>query len=173
MLRGLLIVVLAGFFIGCADTHKLARTSGIEVFELDPGEPIYVAVPDDGVYDQHTYNGSGQTTAQIIQAAFSRHARHVRVGRNAQSLKEAAGAARETGSEYLVYSRILHWEERATEWSGRPDRVQVKLEIVDVDTGKTVTSAVAKGKSGLATFGGDRPEDLLPKPIGEFVASLY
>ncbi len=34
-------------------------------------------------------------------------------------------------------------------------------------------SAIIKGKSGLATFGGDHPQDLLPKPVGEYIDALY
>ncbi|WP_337219713.1 DUF4823 domain-containing protein [Vibrio parahaemolyticus] len=29
-----------------------------------------------------------------------------------------------------------------------------------------------EGKSGLATFGGDKPQDLLPEPTKEFLSSM-
>lgn len=165
----LAIVVLAS----CADSHKVIRAGGDGTSILTPSDTIYVAVPKDGVYGEHVYSGSGQTTAQIIQGAFVQHARRVRVGRATQNFDEALKAANDTESDYLAFPRILHWEERATEWSGIPDRVEVNIEIIEVETGDTLTSAVAKGTSGLATFGGDRPQDLLPRPIGKFVTSLY
>ncbi|WP_274523310.1 DUF4823 domain-containing protein [Pseudomonas abietaniphila] len=30
-----------------------------------------------------------------------------------------------------------------------------------------------KGSSGLATLGGDHPQDLLPEPVAECVSSLF
>ncbi|WP_428785404.1 DUF4823 domain-containing protein [Vibrio splendidus] len=33
-------------------------------------------------------------------------------------------------------------------------------------------SGIIEGKSGLATFGGDHPQDLLSEPVSEFMASL-
>jgi hypothetical protein len=73
----------------------------------------------------------------------------------------------------LVYPTILHWEDRATEWSGIPDRVEIKIEIIGATTGKGLDSAIIKGKSGLATFGGDHPQDLLPKPVEDYVSGLF
>jgi hypothetical protein len=36
-----------------------------------------------------------------------------------------------------------------------------------------VEQANVSGRSGWATLGGDHPQDLLPKPVGEYVASLF
>ena len=36
-----------------------------------------------------------------------------------------------------------------------------------------LASAVVSGKSGLATFGGDLPEHLLPKPLADYAATLF
>jgi hypothetical protein len=40
-------------------------------------------------------------------------------------------------------------------------------------SGKEIASVVLSGKSRWATFGGDHPEDLLPEPVGQYVATLY
>jgi hypothetical protein len=70
-------------------------------------------------------------------------------------------------------STILHWEDRATEWSGIPDKVEIRIDVIESARGDTIDSAIVKRKSGLATFGGDHPQDLLPKPVEDYVASLY
>ena len=90
-----------------------------------------------------------------------------------QSFDDALKFTRDNGYKYLVYPTILHWEDRATEWSAIPDRVEVKIDIIESTTAKLLDSVVIKGKSGLATFGGDHPQDLLPKPVGEFVSTLF
>jgi hypothetical protein len=134
---------------------------------------VFIAVPEDGIYGADTYRGSGQSTAQIIYSAFAKHTRSAQVGRSVQGFDQALAAARTSGQKYLVYPTILHWEDRATEWSAIPDKVEVKVELVDSATGTALVSGVIRGKSGLATFGGDHPQDLLPKPVEEFVSSLY
>jgi Domain of unknown function (DUF4823) len=80
---------------------------------------------------------------------------------------------RKSEFKYLVYPTILHWEDRATEWSALPDRVEVKIDLIETATGKLLDSVVIRGKSGVATLGGDHPQDLLPKPVDEFVSTLF
>lgn len=68
---------------------------------------------------------------------------------------------------------ILRWEERATEWSGKPDRIEINIVIFDVETGGSLENSSYSGKSKFFTFGGDHPQDLLDVPSGEYVRSLY
>lgn len=87
---------------------------------------------------------------------------------------DSALATAKAGSyTYLLYPEILHWEDRATEWSGKSDIVSVKVSLVGTEAGKVLDSAVVGGKSSWWTFGGDRPEHLLPKPLSDYAASLF
>lgn len=165
--------LLLALLTGCADSHQIVRQPGTTTTKLKPNDAIYISVPRDGAYGNEQYPGSGLSTAQTLLSSFAKRARRVEVGSAPQQYDGALKAASERGFQYLVYLTILHWEDRATEWSGIPDRVEVKIEVVDVATDATVGSAIIKGKSGLATFGGDHPQDLLPKPIEAFVATLY
>ena len=74
---------------------------------------------------------------------------------------------------YFVDPVILHWEDRSTEWSGKSDRLEVQLKIVDVVSRGEIASTVISGKSKWLTFGGDHPQDLLKSPIEGYVESLY
>lgn len=166
---GLVVVLLNG----CADSNQIIRLNSVNNTKLDRNGAVYVSLPKDGVYENTIYHGSGMNTATIIQTAFAKRVRDVEVGHNIENFKEALASAKKAQAKYLVYVTILHWEDRATEWSGKPDRVEIKMEIINVSDGKTIGGTIIKGKSGLATFGGDHPEDLLPKPVEEFVSSLY
>jgi len=66
-----------------------------------------------------------------------------------------------------IVTRIERWEDRATEWSGKPDRIILDFRILDVGTAQVVDAALVSGTSRWATFGGDHPEDLLPRAIGD------
>jgi len=169
----IIAIVSTLLVVSCADTHKVVRSDASADVRLDATSTIYIAGPVDGVYGANTYQGSGPNAAQIIYSAFVKRSRSTKIGRSAQSFDEAKKTALSDGREYLVYPTILHWEDRATEWSGRPDKVEVKIEVIENATDRSIASVVITGSSGLATFGGDHPQDLLPEPIEEFVSSLY
>lgn len=157
---------------GCADTHQLMRVSGSTV-PLSRQASAYVAVPKDGAYGPTTYSGSGALTAQAVAAAFAPYLNKITVAAKTEDLETAQQSARAGAYTYLLYPQILHWEDRATEWSGKPDVASVKVSLIRVDGGEVLDSAVVGGKSGWATLGGDRPEHLLPRPLADYAATLF
>ena len=171
-MRFLGILLSIAMFSGCADTTQVTRTSGMSNF-LSRQTTAYVGVPQDGRYGNTTYSGSGALVAQSVAAAFSPYFTRVTVGVRLEDFDVSRKSAELGGYTYLLYPEILHWEDRATEWSGKPDVASVKLSIIRVDTGAVIDSAVLGGKSGLATFGGDRPEHLLPKPLTDYAATMF
>jgi Domain of unknown function (DUF4823) len=68
-------------------------------------------------------------------------------------------SAQRSGSGYSIDPKILHWEDRATEWSGKADRVKVSLSLYHF--GSLIGSALVAANSSFFTFGGDHLEDLL------------
>lgn len=172
MKKWFILPIILLFAFGCADSHRVSRKDLTNV-RLSPQDAILIATPADGVYGEINYTGSGRQTAQIIHGAFAKYTSSLAISETVQSIGEASLAAREAGYKYLIYPTILHWEDRATEWSGLADRVEVKIEIVEAQPNYLLGSVVVNGKSGLATFGGDHPQDLLPEPIQTFVSSLY
>jgi hypothetical protein len=155
----------------CASTYQnqivTAPTS-----KLIRGKAVVIATPRNGAYDRKEYQSSGRQTALAVQAAFARYSDSVVVSSRCTSVTclEAEGVG---DYEYLVVPEILHWEDRNTEWSGIPDRVEIKLVISNARSKVQLASIVILGKSKWATFGGDHPQDLLPHPIKQFVDSLY
>jgi hypothetical protein len=133
----------------------------------------FVSVPHDGQYGSITYQGTGQLTAQTVAGAFAKFLDKSETGLRVENLDEALAHARKLGADYLVVPVILHWEDRATEWSGRRDKIEVKISVLDVGTEHSLASGVVSGKSSWWTFGGDHPEDMLSQPVNEFVSGLF
>lgn len=171
----LIHAVLAVLLIaGCADTHTLTRSGGSQAaVSLQRQSSAYVAVPPDGRYEATLYMGSGAMTAQAVATAFGPYLSKVVMGNKVESEEQALASAKAGGFGYLLVPQILHWEDRATEWSALPDVATVKLSVLSASTGALLDSVVIDGKSGLATLGGDHPQDLLPKPMSEYAASLF
>lgn len=168
------LIPLALVAAGCADTHHLVRsTSAGQTVTLERGDSAYVAVSNDGRYGNTVYSGSAAMASQAVAAAFGTYLRSITVSPRPEEFDQALQSAKSGSFTYLIYPEILHWEDRATEWSGRPDVASVKVSIVAAKSAQVVDSVVINGKSGLATFGGDHPQDLLPKPMADYAASLF
>ena len=101
------------------------------------------------------------------------HLLQVDEGDEVESFNQATTSAKSNAADYLFFPTILHWEDRATEWSGKADKAQIKIVVFDLRTSEVVSSATIDGKSGLATFGGDHPQDLLPGPVTKYVNGLF
>ena len=155
---------------GCTSTYQQRPTVAGQS-SLAPGKPVAVATPENGSYGAETYGSSGASTAAAVRAAFARHASQVVVAPDCRDL--ACLRDRHPDAVYFVVPMILHWEDRATEWSGKKDKIEIKISIYGAADDQEIAGTLIGGKSKWATFGGDHPQDLLPEPIQAYVDSLY
>ena len=172
-MRFLLIISSTIFLVSCTAHFQQIDLTDKPQSKLDSQGKVLVATSQDGRYDTINYAGSGQTTSQVIVTAFAKHAKHISITTSCSSIDSCLNDAKNNGQSYLVYPEILHWEERATEWSGKPDRIEVKITLLTVDNGEIIHSAIISGRSKWATLKWDHPQDLLPSPINTYVSSLY
>ena len=157
----------------CGSTHDIDRPMQFSK-RLDPSASAYVTVPQDGYHDQTVYQGSGMMTANAVVAAFQPHFSQVFEASAPQTLESAMVAAREMGASYVIAPAILHWEERAGQWSLRSDRAGIELSVIEVATGDVIETAVVKAVSGYAAyFVRRRPQQLLPAPLNQYADSLF
>ncbi len=132
-----------------------------------------MTVPGDGSYEAKSYAGSGQLVAQAVGAAFARSANQVHVAEARTDIDEALKSANKLGAGYVVVPTIAHWEQRATEWSGRPSRMAIRISILDAATGKQITAASVEGRSRIVSFTSTTPESLLRDPLAQCGGGLY
>ena len=169
-----LLASVAVLLLGCVHTYEMHSQGGdTPGIRLDRETSFLVGVPEDGRFETQVYAGSGLMTTQAVVAALSAHPRIVRAAKAPGSIKENLAAARSEHLKYLVQPTILHWEERATEWSGMPDRISLRLELIAVASEETLDSTVLSGKSRWATFGGDHPQELLPEPLRRYANAIF
>jgi hypothetical protein len=171
--RWVFFVVIALMFVGCADSNKIIRSNNITIPTFTSKDKIYIGINRDGVYGDEAYPGSGLTLSQLLLSSFSKHIRRVEMGKGFQQYDDALLTSRTNGYNVLIYPTILHWENHLTEWNGIPDKVKVKVDVIGTEKDDLLYYIIIEGKSGLATFGGDQPQDLLVKTIDEFVSSLF
>ena len=128
--------------MGCTATYHVNSLSGTGKVTLDPALGVYVAVPADGTYETKTYAGSGQSAATAVAIAFGKKAATLHVAASVQPLDSTMAAARALNVGYVVIPTVAHWEQRATEWSGKPSRMTIRLEILDAKTGHRACGGV-------------------------------
>lgn len=166
-----IVAVLA--LSGCASEYQTQALSGSQhTMVLNKQGGVYITVPADGRYEDINYPGSGQTVAQALATEFSKYARTVQTA-SAHSQDGGLSEARRDGNRYLVVPIITHWEQRATEWSGRPSRMSLRITIFDVTSGKQLMSEGIEGRTSRVRFTSTSPDELLKKPIAQVVDRLY
>jgi len=177
-MRIIAFFAIAIFMSGCADSTKFIRPDYVnpqELSKIKRDSLIYVSVPIDGSYGTKKYIGSGRMVAEIIRNATIKHTDpdSVVIGTTPATRADALRYARENGFDYLFYPLILHWEDRATEWSGIPDKIELRIDVIETMNDSIIDAAIVTGTSGLATLGGDHPQDLVPDPVNQFVNGLF
>lgn len=161
---------------GCTASYRNVRTGGTaQTFKhsLDRKGTVYVALPKDGAYGAKPYVGSGRTVASAVAQAFSPKAGSVEVAESVQTREDVVAEAKRIGARYAIITTIVQWEQRATEWSGRPSRMAIDLSIYDTDTGARIDSRSIKARSRVVSFTSTSPESLLTAPLRQYAQELY
>ncbi len=168
MNKSLIMAFIAGALTGCTSTYK---TSTLEFpsKKLNREYTVIVQTPQNGYYGAQEYKKSGLMTAKALKTGFLQYASNVNSVPNKTSKSDFKGIER----HYYVRPEILEWEDRATEWSGKRDRISVKIEIYNTSTMERESSIILNGKSKWFTLGGDHPQDLLQKPVHDYIRTLY
>jgi hypothetical protein len=156
---------------GCATTYKETPVAPATT-RLNSSGAVLVSRSENGSYQGKTYAQSGQMTAEAVRAAFVRHTSTVKIASDCTDIACLRTHASDDIA-YLVVPEILHWEDRATEWSGIKDKLSIKIAVFARGDQQPISSIVIDGKSKWMTFGGDHPQDMLAAPIERFVNTLY
>lgn len=171
MAKAIILLLGIGILSGCANSYQ-ANSIKAPSTKISANSKFYVTKPKDGVYGNTNYAGSGQMTSAAIAAELGKKGGEVVVAETVETMETAKEKASSASADYLFVSKILHWEDRATEWSLLSDKITMNYVIFEVSTGEKVASTTASATSGLATFGGDHPQDLLPKTVQNFLSEV-
>ena len=169
-MRSVFLGVCSLLVAGCTATYQSSPIPSHHA-KLVRGKTLLIATPVNGSYEGREYANSGNMTASALRSAFGIAGGPAEVSVECRDLACLRGVP-SRAADYYVVPEILHWEDRSTEWSGAPDRIEIKVAVFASD-GTEIASTIITGKSKWATFGGDHPQDLLPKPLGDFVNSIY
>ncbi|MGH8426892.1 MAG: DUF4823 domain-containing protein [Gammaproteobacteria bacterium] len=172
-MRYFIAVIFVGVLLsGCAG-YDLTPETTVQSTTLSRNAEACISIPEDGQYGDHTYKGSGQALAESVNRAFAPYLQTTLLKPGLEGQAATLAQSKHEGCEYLLLPQILHWEDRATEWSGKPDRIAVKLSVLSTDSGEVLDAAIFHAKSSFWTLGGDHPQDLVYQPLKEYAAKLF
>ena len=157
-------------FTGCMSTYRYDFSDTQDIY-LDKNRKIAVSVSEDGYYGDDIYKGSGIFLSNCIRTEVSKYSSKALVLRKKVSLNDFSETEL-LQFDYIIIPEILHWEDRATAWSGLPDKVEIFIEIYD-SRGALVKEGSFYGESAKATLMSNDPSDLLAKPIRNFFKSVF
>lgn len=157
-------------FIGCQSTYKYDINNPYKG-ALEKEKAMAIAVSEDGSYGSDIYNGSGRVLSNAIRQQLKRYTSNAIILKNNETLKDFSDEEI-LEYDYIIIPEILHWEDRATAWSGLPDKIEVSVEIYD-NKRKLLKSAILSGKSASMTLGSTDPGELLEEPLATFFKSVF
>ena len=164
-----IVVLLAA---GCTNKFRIDSYQPPEQ-SLSNSASAYVMLAADGAYGSKNYVGTGRMTSSALVNAVSTHLNKVNMASRLEDRDEALVSAQREGLTYVFEPIILHWEDRATEWSGKTDKVTIKTVVWDAESEMVLTSVVSRASTKWATLGGDHPQDLLPKMLKTAVDKMF
>ena len=151
---------------------KQPKVAKLMETKLNPYAGILISVPENGWYGEKTYTNSGKETAKAVKNAFLKHSKIVVISDSCKK-EDCLKSIDVEKYAYYVKPEILHWEDRATEWSGRADKVKIQVVVYDSSSKKQIAEFSYSAKSKWLTFGGDQPQDLLQKSLDHYVNLLF
>lgn len=136
---------------------------------LDVAASVYVALARDGEDIRFlNYEGSGRWTTHSIASALPNEA--ITTGVREETLTQAVESARRLGVDYVVYPRILLWEDRAGEKTGLPDRIAIQILLVDAVRGESVDRRIVEATG--STWKVDHPQDLIEGAVRTWTTAV-
>ena len=154
---------------GCASEFEIHRSKvGINPLAPAASESVYVSLPADGTSGSGNTLGPGHFAANAVAAYFSKNGGSAVVGDKPETPDEGLRTAGSRRFTYCASPKVLHWEDRATEWSGKRDRASLGLIITRVSNGQVIDDAVIEGVGTWWTLGGLHPQDLLERMMEQY-----
>jgi len=166
------LLIFVALTLACAHKYAVPPITG-------KGRPIpvqsrtLVVTPADGRDERNaTYHDSGSWVASALTSALQVHHVEASVAPPEVGFEAALLAARSAAAHFLVVPTIQNWSDRLTEWSGIPDRITIRVRVIEVSTGELLDDRDLRASSRWATWGGDHPQDLLPELAAQWAHSV-
>lgn len=164
-----LLAIATMIMSGCTASYNQSFLQDPE--SMKAGASVLIVTPENGSYGTEYYPTSGNDVVQILTKEMARYTTNISVIPTHVSIDQVHEDDLQD-VDYVIIPEILHWEDRATGWSFRPDRIEVRFDIYD-NQRQLINSVDIKGKSANVVWVQKAPNSLLPKPIRLLLRDLF
>jgi len=170
----LLILIITIIICGCTPKYNVIQSNEAgKSVRLSRDVSVYISLPENNTSNGYLYVGSGREVAAEIEFLFSKYLRNVLIGKSVESCQQGLTSAKNNGYNYHICPQLLRWEDYATEWSGIPDIIKLKVSITSTKSDEIIDTFLAEGKGKVWTWGGDHPLDIVKEPMTQWINSLF
>ena len=147
MKRSILLFSLTSLIYVCGCSSKYRYTTSQEAcIKLMKGKGVFISIPENGSYGGTIYPNSGIMTARSLESALMDYTNTIKVSDSCMGNTCFEHIDTDIYAYYFE-PKILHWEERATEWSGLSDRITISLRAYNTENKKLICSQQFSGSS--------------------------
>lgn len=164
------LFLLAIILSACTAKYDVLRHDNQQ---LSMSDSYFIAKPDNGKYGTIDYVNSGEMTQNALFNELKRLNIKVEKEKHTQEKQISLINARDKGFDILIFPTILHWEDRATEWSGLRDRAKINLELISTQSEQTIDNALLDLVGTWWTFGGLHPQDMVNEAVENYFQKLF
>lgn len=166
-----LLVFLLLLLNACAYTQHSLSPNNAQKERLSPSDVFCVMLASDGAYGSKIYSGSGRTVSNRILYSV-RQKRPLTQLVETTDEDQAIQQCSAKGANYLLSPLILHWEDRATQWSGMRDHVKIEIRLIKVDPKTFIRSTLFEARNNWFTFVNADPSELLNESFDQVIADI-
>ncbi len=130
-----------------------------------------IVTPEFGRYETIDYPTSGIDVASALEKELKQYSPQIATIPTPVTIENISDEDLQK-FDYIFIPQILHWEDRATGWSMRPDRIKVRFDIFN-NQRKLVNSYLITGRSAYIVWISKAPNSLLRKPIRDMLKKLF
>jgi hypothetical protein len=167
------LVVLVAFaivFSGCTASYQHNFLNQSSNTTYTPSRFLLVT-PKSGSYGSHIYSSSGIEVVDVLNKELKKYTPYVGIIPVTITIDQINSQDMEK-TDYVIIPQIIHWEDRLTGWSFKPDRIEVRFDIYN-NQRQLIDSYMIQGRSAYIVWANKQPNSLLPRPIRNMLKELF
>ncbi|WP_295861096.1 DUF4823 domain-containing protein [uncultured Fibrobacter sp.] len=166
----ILILLTATFLMsGCTASYKSEFMTPQS--SMQDQTSILIVTPEPGRYATVEYPTSGIEVASALAQELKQYSPQISTIPTPVTIENITDGDLQK-FDYIFIPQILHWEDRATGWSMKPDRIKIRFDIFN-NQRQLVNSYLITGRSAYIVWISKTPDSLLRKPIRDMLKKFF
>lgn len=173
MRRNQLSVWLLFLSVACSVPRAVPEGGTVAGQTVSAKEQVLILSTQDGQEQgQDPAHGSGRALVSALRKSLSAHAVPVSIS-DSQDVGHGYDEAAKIGFDYVLKPTITLWEDNATAWSGKGDKLEISLELYDVKSHRLVAASSFYRVATGFTFVSGSPDRFMDECSNGALGKIY